>query len=332
MTPFLLALAAAPVPPAPAAIPPAGPEHGADAAVVYKTAEDLTTGGPVALKLHLFLPEGAGTRPPGAAPRAAVVFFFGGGWRGGSAGQFAPQARHLARRGMVAAAAEYRVNGRHGVGPADCVRDARDALHALRNLSQFAVDPDRVAAAGGSAGGHLAACCAYINSFPGDPAGFRPAGAAVLFNPGLICAPFAGPRGAPRGPDRWMGPLLPTRAEVAAGATPAGAFSPIHHLGPGDPPAVIFHGTDDDTVPAEGVRLFADAAAAAGARCELYLFPGAGHGFFNPGRGGRRARGAAYATTLRLADAFLTRLGYTTGPPAAPAGPAAAFARYRPRF
>ena len=326
MTLALLALAALP----PAA-PEVAPEHGADAAVVYRTAQNRNTGEPVELKLHLFLPEGRGARPAAAPPRAAVVFFFGGAWRGGDAGQFAPQARHFARRGLVAAAAEYRVNGREGVGPADCVADARAALHALRNLDRYGVDPNRVAAAGGSAGGHLAACCAYIPTFPGDPDGFRTADAAVLFNPGLICAPYLGPAGEKRGPDGWMTGLLPTAADLAAGATPAEAFSPAHHLDAADPPAAIFHGADDETVPPAGVKLFARAAAAAGARCELYLFPNAGHGFFNYGRGARRGAGPAYATTLRLADDFLTRLGYTPGPPPAGAfpGPGAAFTRYR---
>ena len=320
LAPSAIALAAFPA--------AAAPEHGADAAVVYRVAEDLKTGEPVDLKLHLFLPEGTGTRPAGAGPRAAVVFYFGGGWRGGDAGQFAPHARHFAGRGMVAAVAEYRVHGRHGVGPADCVADARAALHALRNLDQFAVDPARVAAAGGSAGGHLAACCAYIQQFPGDPDGFAPAGAAVLFNPGLICAPFIGPAGETRGPDGWMKNLLPTAEAVAAGATPAEAFSPVHRLDPADPPAVMFHGTADETVPPAGVKLFARAAAAAGARCALYLFPKAGHGFFNYGRGARSGGGPAYATTLRLADAFLTRLGYTTGPPPAGAAAGVKFLRY----
>ena len=50
--------------------------------------------------------------PPGwkdSDKRPAIVFFFGGGWTGGKLEQFEPQASHLARRGMVAARADYRV-------------------------------------------------------------------------------------------------------------------------------------------------------------------------------------------------------------------------------
>ena len=289
---LLLALCAAPA-----------PQFGADAAFVYQTAEDPKGGGTVDLKLHLFLPEGTGERPAGAAARPAILLYFGGGWRGGSPGQFAPQARHLAGRGMVAAVADYRVSIRHGTGPVDCLQDARAALHALRSRAkQYAIDPDRLAAGGGSAGGHLAAGCGVIQQFPGDPEGFRTANALLLFNPGLICAPYEAADGTTATLDRWMKSLLPEGGDER--------LSPIHHLDPADPPTIVFHGAADTTVPARSVELFCEAARQRGVRCELALFEGAGHGFFNKNRGGDRA----YAATLRLADEFLVSLGWLDAP------------------
>jgi acetyl esterase/lipase len=41
--------------------------------------------------------------------KPAIVFFFGGGWSSGSPGQFENQARHFAKRGMIAITADYRV-------------------------------------------------------------------------------------------------------------------------------------------------------------------------------------------------------------------------------
>ncbi|MFH5806077.1 alpha/beta hydrolase [Alienimonas sp. DA493] len=305
---LLLAALAAPGPPE-LGFEAVAPQHGADAAFVYKTAEDAKAGGTVDLKLHLFLPEGTGERPTDAA-RPAVVFYFGGGWRGGSAAHFAGQAKHLAERGMVAAVAEYRTNRQHGTSPVECVQDARAALHALRSRAeQYGVDPSRVAAGGGSAGGHLAACCGVIASFPGDPGGFETADALALFNPGVICAPYTAPDGAQATLDGWMAGLLPKGGDER--------LSPIHHVDAGDPPTIVFHGEQDTTVPARSVELFCEALRRDGVRAELALFPGAVHGFFNKGRGDDRA----YRTTLRLTDAFFTSLGWLPEPaPAADAG------------
>ena len=102
--------------------------------------------------------------PPGwkeTDRRPAIVFFFGGGWTNGSVKQFETQATHLASRGMVAARADYRIKSKHGVTPKACVEDAKSAVRWLRqNAAKLGVDPDRIVAAGGSAGGHIAACTA----------------------------------------------------------------------------------------------------------------------------------------------------------------------------
>ncbi|MEM9703949.1 MAG: prolyl oligopeptidase family serine peptidase, partial [Planctomycetota bacterium] len=279
---------------------PAEPEYGADAAAVYKTADDLKNGGTVDLKLHFFLPEGKGERSADGPLRPGVVFYFGGGWNGGTAGHFAPQARPFANRGMVAAVAEYRVRSRNGVKADGCVRDARDAFHAFRELAEkYRIDPDRIAAGGGSAGGHLAAVCGIVQSFPDDPQGFQPADALLLFNPGVICAPYRSPTGDTATLDGWMKRGLPAGGDER--------LSPIHHLDQNDPPTLILHGADDTTVPARSVTLFQQAAAEQGVRCDLALFADAGHGFFNQGR---FQGDKGFETTLRLADEFLVSLGW----------------------
>ena len=63
------------------------------------------------LKIWIFEPEGH----KASDSRPAIVFFFGGGWRSGTPAQFRHQAKHLAARGMVAMAADYRVLNRQGV-------------------------------------------------------------------------------------------------------------------------------------------------------------------------------------------------------------------------
>src|SRR6185436_11894787 len=125
------------------------PEFSGAQTVTYKTV------GETKLALYVFNPEGhkaSDTRP-------AIVFFFGGGWTSGSPAQFEQQCRYLASRGMVAMTADYRVASRHQVKAAQCVADAKSAIRYVRaHAKELGVDPKRIAAGGGSAGGHIAGC------------------------------------------------------------------------------------------------------------------------------------------------------------------------------
>jgi acetyl esterase len=121
--------------------------------------------------------------------RPGIVFFFGGGWTSGKLSQFEPQATHLASRGMVAARADYRVKSRHGVTPKECVEDAKNAVRWMRqNAAKLGIDPNRIVASGGSAGGHIAACTALtpeLDAEGEDTGASSKPNALVLFNPAL---------------------------------------------------------------------------------------------------------------------------------------------------
>ena len=134
--------------------------------------------------------------PKQTAPRPAIVFFFGGGWTGGSPTQFEPQSRHLAARGMVAIVADYRVKTRQDAKPADCVSDAKACVRWVRaNAARLGIDPARIAVAGGSAGGHLAASVATLpglDDAKDDKSVSCLPNALVLYNPGTVMAPFPG--------------------------------------------------------------------------------------------------------------------------------------------
>jgi acetyl esterase/lipase len=262
---------------------------------VYKAAAG------VSLNAYIFEPAGHKS----SDRRPAIVFFFGGGWRSGSPQQFEQQSRYLASRGMVAIAADYRVASRHSVKAVDCVRDAKSAIRWVRaNAARLGIDPKRIAAGGGSAGGHLAAAAGVIEGLdePDENSGVssRP-DAMVLFNPAVVLAPVAG-----LDPRRDISGL-----EERLGIEPR-ALSPYHHIRKGAPPAIIFHGKADTTVPYATVELFAKKMTEQGNRCELVGFEGQSHGFFNFGRGG----GQGYRETLRKTDEFLASLGYLKGAPA----------------
>ena len=254
---------------------------------VYKTIGDVD------LKLYLFEPDGAGPHP-------SIVFFFGGGWRSGTPSQFAPHARYLRVRGMAVALADYRVSTRHRTSPLDATRDAKSAVRWLRaHAEDLGLDPTRIAAGGGSAGGHLAAATAVV---PGldepdeeQSVSSRPV-ALVLFNPALDLS------------------QLPPRF----GLNPEErlSISPQQHVRADLAPAIVFHGTADTTVPHASAVAFRDAMKAAGNRAELVSYEGRAHGFFNYGRGaGEEKEGRDFLHSLERADRFLTELGFLDGEP-----------------
>ena len=266
--------------------------------------EVFKTLGGVKLRIHIFEPEGH--QPSDKRP--AVVFFFGGGWVGGSPGQFFPQCKYLASRGMVAMSAEYRVKNRHGTTPFECVTDGKSAVRWVRaNAAKLGIDPERIAAGGGSAGGHVAAATGTIDGLEEkdeDAAVSSKPNAMVLCNPALVLD-F----------DEWKRRGIP-EARLAQikerfdGRDPKGV-SPFHHVKKGAPPTIIFHGKADATVPYATAERFTQAMKQAGNRCELVGYEGQGHGFFNFGRGD----GTAFRETMRAADKFLASLGWLAGEP-----------------
>ncbi len=238
------------------------------------------------LELNVFLPAGWGA----SDSRPAIVFFFGGGWVGGSPSQFFPHCRYLASRGMVAMSAQYRTKGSHGTSPMECVRDGKSAVRWVRqHAAQLGVDPDRIAAGGGSAGGHVAATTGVIEGLDGEGEDLTVSStpnALVLFNPATDIS----------GSHRWGDRALDG--------------SPLQHVGSGNPPTIVFHGKADTTVPFATAEAFCIAMQNVGNRCELVGYEGRPHGFFNYGRSR-----AAYTSTVWHMDQFLASLGYIEGRP-----------------
>jgi acetyl esterase len=215
----------------------------------------------VELKMNIYYPDG---EIP-IEPLPAIVFFFGGGWVNGNPGHFASQCQYLASRGIIAIAADYRTKSRHETTPLECIADAKSAIRWIRsNSSNLSINPDMLAAAGGSAGGHLAVSSAVIKDFddPNDDISISPIpNALILFNP--VISTYIKGYGIEK---------LGEHAKAA---------SPLHQLEPGLPPTLIFHGTDDELVSIESIRAFTEKAKKLGDECILMEFTGRGHGFFN---------------------------------------------------
>jgi len=260
------------------------PEMEGAETVAYKALGDVT------MNLYVFKPQDWKAEDS----RPAAVFFFGGGWNAGSPEQFEEHCKHLAMRGIVAITADYRVASRNETKANRCLEDARDAIRYVRShANELGIDPDYVAAGGGSAGGHLAACLGTISDDK-ENVSSRP-NLMLLFNPACVLAPFDGKQPWPE--DRSEELL------EKMGIDPV-EMSPIHHITSETPPGIIFHGTADDAVPFFTSEQFANAVKAANVRCDLKAYEDQPHGFFNYGRN----ENVEFHSTLKAMDAFLVDL------------------------
>ncbi|MEZ4773366.1 MAG: alpha/beta hydrolase [Bacteroidia bacterium] len=223
----------------------------------------------------------------------AMVFFFGGGWNGGSTEQFAPHAEYFSKRGVVCFLADYRVKSRQQTTPFQSLEDAKSAIRFVRSHAEkYHIDPEKIIASGGSAGGHLAAATALVTSYndPGDDLSMSCVpNALVLFNPVIDNGP--GGYGYERIQDQYKD------------------FSPLHNIVAGAPPTIIFLGTKDKLIPVETVAYYKTVMEKVGSRCDLHLYEGEGHGFFN------FKHLQNYQKTVLEADKFLISLGMIVGEP-----------------
>src|SRR5882724_8975680 len=105
-----------------------------------------------------------------SAPLPAVLCIHGGGFRAGSREGYDKLCLSLAQHGFVAATITYRLAPKYQFPAA--VHDCKAAVRWLRaNASKYQIDPARIGATGGSAGGHLAqflGVTAGIPEFEGD--------------------------------------------------------------------------------------------------------------------------------------------------------------------
>ncbi len=224
---------------------------------------------PGTCRLDLYWPEG--NPPAGGWP--VVVAIHGGGWSGGSFRGYGRSVARLSRHGLAVASVGYHLSS-HGKPAWPRNRDdVRESVRWLRRHAEdYALNPDRIAVMGASAGGHLAA---LLGTDPGPETNGESAHVSAVIDfygpadlAGLADVPNA--RAALRG---LLGGSPATRPRLAEAA------SPVKHVSGEDPPMLLIHGTKDPTVPVEQSRKLAQALEDAGVSHRLIEVEGAAHGF-----------------------------------------------------
>jgi arylsulfatase len=224
-----------------------------------------------ALLLDLYLPQ---NQP--SEPMPVVVWIHGGGWSGGAKEQ-CPLV-FLAAQGVAVASINNRLT-QVAQWPAQ-LDDARAAVRWLRTQAvTYGLDPKRILAAGGSAGGHLAAVLGTTPAIT-ETISSRVQGVIDCYGPSdLLTMPpnVAGPGRddaalARSNGAKLLGGIVRDRPELARQA------SALHLVSADDPPFLILHGDQDEQVPLDQSQRLDAALKAAGVVSTLVVLPGAGHG------------------------------------------------------
>jgi acetyl esterase/lipase len=277
-----------------------GPSAPAPETVVIKQIDDHE------VKLEFFRP--AGNARHGRSP--AILWIHGGAWVAGDTGVHTPHARYFASRGMFAANVAYRLASPGKVTVADCIADCRAAMRYLReHADELGIDPSRIAVAGDSAGGHLAAA---LGTLPDDDdGGSSRADAMLLYNPIVDMTE-----------DDWIRYAVGGEAlSNKKSARPSGpdevalarSLSPVFHVKAGQSPAIILHGRADHVVKVSQAERFAEASRAVGSRCDLVIYEdNIGHAFV---LAGYKYPEPVVVEAIRGGDRFLISLGWLDGEP-----------------
>ena len=218
---------------------------------------------------------------PDDAGAPVLVQVHGGAWTvGEKVGQAHPLMSHLADRGWVCVAINYRLSPR-ATWP-DHIVDVKRALAWTKaNIGRHGGDPSFVAITGGSAGGHLTALAALTANLPVFQPGFEEADTSVA-----AAVPFYGVydfTNRNRDAHPLLERLLTDQVLKTAFADDRDSWhlaSPMSHVRPDAPPFFLLHGTNDTLVPIEQGRAFARALGEVSRQPVVFAeLPGAQHAF-----------------------------------------------------
>lgn len=216
----------------------------------------------VALKLDLYAP------PQAVSAAPAAVYVHGGGWSSGDkAGGSVIPFSQLAAQGFWVAAVNYRLAPQSKF-PA-MIEDVKCAVRFLRaNAARLNLDPNRIGAWGGSAGGHLVALLGTTDRSAGFDVGeyadqsSRVQAIVDMFGPADLTLMF---------PRASAGIVQSVFGSSANSQESARLASPITYATPDDPPFLILQGDKDNVVPLEQSQVMYDRLRALGVPATLVV-------------------------------------------------------------
>jgi len=238
--------------------------------------------GDTSLKLDLHVPVGAKSPP-------VVVWVHGGAWRSGSKNN--PSVLSLTEHGFAIASVDYRLSP---VAPFPAqIHDIKAAIRYLRaTAKQYAINTDKIAISGGSAGAHLAALVGVTNglkALEGDVGPHRDQSSNVqaivaFYGASNLTTILA--QSTPHGLD-----VRKPALELLLGGQPdskpdlARLASPVFHVDKNDPPLLWFHGDQDPQMPINQGHELMGAYKKQGLNATFETVYGGAHGgklFFTP--------------------------------------------------
>lgn len=219
-------------------------------------------------------------RCPTPGPHPAVVMIHGGGWRGGDkAGDRGTAVGLSTRAGITCFSINYRLAPQFTY-PAQVLDCARAVRWVRAHAPEYDVDPDRIAAWGGSAGGHLSLMLGVINptdfQSPDDPNKALSAKVKCvvdIFGPSDLTGNATWPANAVQIAEGFLGASREQAPDKYAQA------SPITHVTADDAPVMMLHGDKDSLVPLAQSEVMKAALEKAGVECQLIVIANGEHGF-----------------------------------------------------
>jgi acetyl esterase len=230
----------------------------------------------------------------------AIALFHGGGWVFGNPAEFYEACRRYAAMGYITFSFQYRLSVNEDgsyphpdITPVESTKDARSAIRWLReNARQLKINPEKIVVGGQSAGGQLAlatALCDQVNENSDNLEISPEPNALLLFSSNVNTM------------EPWIDMLLGDRRKEIW------SISPYHNIRKEMPPAIAFHGDQDDQVLFYIVRMFQSQMLKFGNHYELYIYPGRKHYL---GEGNEKYARYFDEEILKRTDDFLRKKGF----------------------
>ncbi len=231
--------------------------------------------------------------PASGGPWPTLVFVHGGGWMEGD--KYYVDSSPTAS-GYLVVSINYRMYPEYRF-PA-MIEDVKCAIRFLRaHARQYNLDPDRIALAGHSAGGHLAALAGLADRNAGWDVGEYPGRSSRV----QAVVVLAGPADLTQEYPAWVDELI----QNVFGPEQLANGSPVTYASPDDPPFLIIHGDADPVVPVEQAYLLQDALNAAQIPVDLLIVQHAGHGLEAAGEPTLPSWEEVYRRMLDFLDEYL---------------------------